>query len=127
MDVSRVHFAGRVQYETYLKLLQRSDTHVYLTYPFVASWSLREAMSTGCAIVGSDTAPVREFIRHRKTGLLAPFLQPDTIADRVLELLEDDALNQRLRTGARAWAVKHLDMDTYLRAYEALIARAMAA
>jgi glycosyltransferase involved in cell wall biosynthesis len=127
MDVSRVHFAGRVQYEAYLKLLQRSDTHVYLTYPFVASWSLREAMSTGCAIVGSDTAPVREFIRHRKTGLLAPFLQPDTIADRVLELLEDDALNQRLRTGARAWAVKHLDMDTYLRAYEALIARAMAA
>jgi glycosyltransferase involved in cell wall biosynthesis len=126
MDVSRVHFAGRVHYETYVKLLQRSDTHVYLTYPFVASWSLREAMSTGCAIVGSDTAPVREFIRHRKTGLLAPFLQPEVIADRVLELLEDDALNQRLRRGARAWAEKNLDLGRYLRAYEALIARAMA-
>jgi glycosyltransferase involved in cell wall biosynthesis len=126
MDVSRVHFAGRVQYETYVKLLQRSDTHVYLTYPFVASWSLREAMSTGCAIVGSDTAPVREFISHRKTGLLAPFLQPDMIADRVLELLEDNALNARLRKGARAWAVKNLDMSRYLRAYEALIARSMA-
>ncbi len=127
MDVSRVHFAGRVGYEAYTKLLQRSDTHVYLTYPFVASWSLREAMSTGCAIVGSDTAPVREFIRHRKTGLLAPFLQPEVIADRVLELLEDDALNQRLRKGARAWAVKNLDMGNYLRAYEALIAKAMGA
>jgi glycosyltransferase involved in cell wall biosynthesis len=123
MDASRVHFAGRVQYETYLKLLQRSDTHVYLTYPFVASWSLREAMATGCAVVGSDTAPVREFIRHRRTGLLAPFLQPDVIAENVLESLEDEALNQRIRRGARAWAEKHLDLGNYLRAYEALIAR----
>jgi glycosyltransferase involved in cell wall biosynthesis len=125
MDVSRVHFAGRVHYETYIKLLQRSDTHVYLTYPFVASWSLREAMATGCAIVGSDTAPVREFIRHRRTGLLAPFLQPEVIADHVLELLEDDALNARLRRGARAWAEKRLDLGKYLKAYEALISRAM--
>jgi glycosyltransferase involved in cell wall biosynthesis len=125
MDASRVHFAGRVQYETYLKLLQRSDTHVYLTYPFVASWSLREAMATGCAVVGSDTAPVREFIRHRRTGLLAPFLQPDVIAENVLESLEDEALNQRIRRGARAWAEKHLDLGNYLRAYEALIARVM--
>jgi glycosyltransferase involved in cell wall biosynthesis len=123
MDVSRVHFAGRVQYETYVKMLQRSDAHVYLTYPFVASWSLREAMATGCAIVGSDTGPVREFLTDRKTGLLAPFLQPDAIADRVLELLEDNALNGRLRRAARRWAVAHLDMENYLRAYEALIER----
>jgi glycosyltransferase involved in cell wall biosynthesis len=125
MDISRVHFAGRVHYETYIKLLQRSDTHVYLTYPFVASWSLREAMATGCAIVGSDTEPVREFIRHRRTGLLAPFLEHDVIADRILESLEDDELNARIRKGARAWAVKNLDMGQYLKAYEALIARAI--
>ena len=125
-DMSRVHFAGRVQYETYVKLLQRSDAHVYLTYPFVASWSLREAMAAGCAIVASDTAPVHEFIEHGLTGLLAPFLEPDAIADRVLEMLEDADLARRLRDGARAWAEANLDMDNYIAAYEALIARTIA-
>jgi glycosyltransferase involved in cell wall biosynthesis len=122
-DMSRVHFAGRVPYETYVKILQRSDAHVYLTYPFVASWSLREAMATGCALVVSDTAPVREFVTHRKTGLMVPFLEPDRVADGVLTLLEDAALAARLRRGARAWAEKHLDMGVYLSAYEKLIAR----
>jgi glycosyltransferase involved in cell wall biosynthesis len=124
-DASRVHFAGRVQYETFVKLLQRSDAHVYLTYPFVASWSLREAMAAGCAIVASDTAPVREFIQHRKTGLLAPFLEPDTVADRILEILEDTALNRRLRRAARVWAETHLDMDAYLQRYAALIEKTL--
>jgi glycosyltransferase involved in cell wall biosynthesis len=125
LDISRVHFAGRVPYETYVKLLQRSDAHVYLTYPFVASWSLREAMASGCAIVASDTAPVREFIRDRRSGLLAPFLRPEIIAERILELLEDAALNRRLRRGARVWAEAHLDMGRYLQNYEALIERTM--
>jgi glycosyltransferase involved in cell wall biosynthesis len=124
-DASRVHFAGRVQYETFVKLLQRSDAHVYLTYPFVASWSLREAMAAGCAIVASDTAPVREFITDRKTGLLAPFLKPDVIAERILEMLEDTGLARRLRRAARAWAESHLDMDAYLERYKALIERTM--
>jgi glycosyltransferase involved in cell wall biosynthesis len=99
---------------------------VYLTYPFVASWSLREAMAAGCAIVASDTAPVREFVTHRRTGLLAPFLEPRTIAERVLEVLEDGKLSQRLRRGARAWAEANLDMDDYLAAYRALIERTLA-
>ena len=124
-DMSRVHFAGRVQYETYVKLLQRSDAHVYLTYPFVASWSLREALATGCALVASDTAPVREFVTHRKTGLLAPFLQPEAVADAVLTLLEDTALAARLRRGARSRAEKNLDMPMYLSAYEKLINQVM--
>jgi glycosyltransferase involved in cell wall biosynthesis len=125
-DMKRVHFAGRVAYETYVKILQRSDAHVYLTYPFVASWSLREAMATGCALVVSDTAPVREFVRHRKTGLLVPFLQPDAVADAVLTLLEDTALATRLRHAARAWAEKNLDMGVYLAKFERLIAATMA-
>jgi len=125
LDAGRVHFAGRVPYEAYVKLLQRSDAHVYLTYPFVLSWSLREAMATGCALVASDTAPVREFVTDRKTGLLAPFLKPDVIAERILEVLEDTALNRKLRRAARAWAEAHLDMGAYLRGYEALIDRAM--
>jgi glycosyltransferase involved in cell wall biosynthesis len=125
-DMTRVHFAGRVPYETYTKILQRSDAHVYLTYPFVASWSLREAMATGCAIVASDTAPVREFVTHRKTGLLAPFLQPDAVADAVLTALEDQALANRLRRNARAWAEKNLDMADYISAYEKLIENVIA-
>lgn len=122
LDLSRVHFAGRVPYETFVKLLQRSDAHVYLTYPFVASWSLREAMATGCALVASDTAPVREFVTDGVSGRLTPFLEPDTIADRVLEVLEDTALAARLRHGAREWAEIHLQMRNYLAAYELLIA-----
>jgi glycosyltransferase involved in cell wall biosynthesis len=125
LDLDRVHFPGRVPYETYLKLLQRSDAHVYLTYPFVASWSLREALAAGCAVVASDTAPVREFVTHGKTGLLAPFLQPEKVADAVLEVLENTALNARLRKAARAWAERNLDMDVYIKGYEALIKRAM--
>jgi glycosyltransferase involved in cell wall biosynthesis len=123
LDMDRVHFPGRVPYDTYTKLLQRSDAHVYLTYPFVASWSLREAMATGCAVVASDTAPVREFVTHRRTGMLVPFLQPERIAEGVLAVLEDAGLNRRLRRGARAWAEANLDMAKYLAGYEALIAR----
>jgi glycosyltransferase involved in cell wall biosynthesis len=124
-DNSRVHFAGRVPYDTFVKLLQRSDAHVYLTYPFVLSWSLREAMAAGCAIVASDTEPVREFVTHGKTGVLAPFLQPEKVADAVLEVLENSVLARRIRKAARAWAEKHLDMDAYLANYEKLIERTM--
>jgi glycosyltransferase involved in cell wall biosynthesis len=126
LDMERVHFPGRVPYDTYTKLLQRSDAHVYLTYPFVASWSLRESLATGCAVVASDTAPVREFVTHRKTGMLVPFLQPEKIADGVLELLEDAALNRRVRKAGRAWAEANLDMAQYLAGYEALIAKTIA-
>jgi len=123
IDPDRIAFPGRVDYADYMKLLQRSDAHVYLSYPFVASWSLREAIATGCAIVASDTAPVREFIHHDQTGLLAPFFAPQTLAENVLKLLEDTALADRLRTNARTWAERHLAMPTYLAAYEALIGK----
>ena len=125
LDLSRVHFPGRVPYEAYLKLLQRSDAHVYLTYPFVASWSLRESLAAGCALVASDTGPVQEFVTHRKTGLLVPFLQPEKVADAVLELLENPVLAAKLRKAARAWAERNLDMDVYIKGYEALIKRTL--
>ncbi len=125
LDLSRVHFPGRVPYEAYLKLLQRSDAHVYLTYPFVASWSLRESLAAGCALVASDTGPVQEFVTHRKTGLLVPFLQPEKVADAVLELLENPVLAAKLRKAARAWAERNLDMNVYIKGYEALIKRTL--
>ncbi|GAN59437.1 glycosyl transferase family 1 [Acetobacter cibinongensis] len=123
IDLSRVHFVGKVAYEDFLALLQRSDAHVYLTYPFVASWSLREAMATGCAIVGSDTAPVQELLTHGETALLVPFHQPERIAEGILRLLTDKVLAKKLRKAVRAEAEQSLCMDAYLAEYEALIAK----
>jgi glycosyltransferase involved in cell wall biosynthesis len=121
IDPKRVAFPGRVDYATYLSLLQRSDAHIYLTYPFVASWSLREALATGCAVVGSDTPPVREFITHGENGLLTSFFDPPGVARSVLRILEDETLNRRLRKAARRYAEERLSMQDYLHSYEALI------
>ncbi|MDT7950663.1 MAG: glycosyltransferase [Acetobacteraceae bacterium] len=123
LDPARVLFAGKVDYSVFIALLLRSDAHVYLTYPFVASWSLREAMASGCAIVGSDTAPVREFIEDGVSGLLTPCLDPARLAERVLELLEDRGLAAALRAGARRFAEAHLRLDETLQRQLALIAR----
>jgi glycosyltransferase involved in cell wall biosynthesis len=125
LDASRLHFPGKVPYADYLRMLQRSDAHVYLTYPFVASWSLREAMACGCMVVGSDTEPVTEFITDGRTGLIAPMLEPDKLADRILEGLENVPLARRLRAGARRWAEKHLRMEDHIANFEALISRAI--
>ncbi len=127
IDQSRVHFPGRVPYDTFLSLLQRSDAHVYLTYPFVLSWSLREAMACGCAIVASDTEPVTEFVKHRQTGYIVRFPDALALADGVAEVLENQKLNARMRRNARAWAEKNLSMPHYLAEYEQLIARLVAA
>nr|WP_114991044.1 glycosyltransferase family 4 protein [Synechococcus sp. UW179A] len=100
-DPEFIHFTGTLGYEQYLQLLQLSKVHVYLTYPFVLSWSLMEAMSTGCPIVGSATAPVQELIKHRHNGLLVDFFDHKALADSVTELLNDreqaQAMGQRAR------------------------------
>jgi glycosyltransferase involved in cell wall biosynthesis len=123
LDLERIHFLGQVPYDTHIALLRRTDAHVYFTYPFVASWSLREAMAVGAPLIGSDTQPVREFITHEQTGLLSPFLEPDRLADSVLRLLEDARLSQTLRANARRFAEARLDRDAYLANYSALIER----
>lgn len=127
IDLSRIHFVGKVAYTDFLALLQRSDVHVYLTYPFVASWSLREAMAAGCAIVGSATAPVEEFIEDGVTGRLVPFTEPDRIAEGVLELLTDTRTAKKMRQAVRAEAERTLCMKAYLTQYEDLIDRLIAA
>jgi glycosyltransferase involved in cell wall biosynthesis len=123
IDQDRVVFPGRVPYDVYVSALRRSDAHVYLTYPFVASWSLREAMAIGCPIVGSDTPTVTEFITQHETGLLTPFPKPKAMAQDILGLLEDKKLTAKLRTNARAYAEKHLGMQDYLDGYVRLIER----
>ena len=111
-DWQRVHFVGHIAYVPFITLLQLSTVHVYLTYPFVLSWSLLEAMSIGCAIVASDTAPLREAIVHDETGRLIDFFDQHALVDEVCQLLEDATLRERLGNNARAFAIKQYDLKT---------------
>ena len=111
-DWARVHFVGRIPYDRFVGLLQVSTVHVYLTYPFVLSWSLLEAMSAGCAIVASDTAPLREAIVHGDTGRLVGFFDSPALADEVCGLLDDPAERARLGSRARQFARQTYDLKT---------------
>ena len=117
-DASRVHFMGRVDYPDYLRALQRSNTHVYLTYPFVASWSLREALASGCMLVASDTAPVRDFVTDGVNGVLTPCLDPDRLAEQIAASVDDTPRTRHLREGARRYAEEHLAMASHIAAFE---------
>lgn len=112
LDQSRVHFLGSLPYEKYLKVLQVSAVHIYLTYPFVLSWSLLEAMSAACLVVGSDTAPVQEVIEHGEQGLLCDFLNPVALTRTVVYAMENRQDLHHLRTKARQSMVDGYDFDT---------------
>lgn len=109
-DWARVHFLGSLPYQQFIPLLQLSTVHVYLTYPFVLSWSLLEAMSAGCAIVASNTAPLREAITEDETGRLVEFFDVPDLAQAVCALLDDPAARERLGRNARAFAQAHYDL-----------------
>lgn len=111
-DWARVHFLGHVAYQHFIPLLQLSTVHVYLTYPFVLSWSLLEAMSVGCAIVASNTQPLQEAIRHNDTGRLVDFFDAAGLADEVCALLDDPQARQQLGQNARAFAQQNYDLKT---------------
>lgn len=102
LDETRLHFPGSLPYGQYKRLLQASDAHVYLTRPFVLSWSLLESMACGCLVVASDTPPVREVIRHGLNGLLVPFFSPERIAETVLHALDRKEAMRPLREQARS-------------------------
>ncbi len=109
---ARVHFLGTISYPQFIKLLQLSTVHVYLTYPFVLSWSLLEAMSVGCAIVASDTSPLHEAIWHDETGRLVNFFDGKALTNEVCKLLDDPDERTRLGTNARACAQSHYDLKS---------------
>ena len=111
-DWQRVHFLGHVPYQYFIPLLQLSTVHVYLTYPFVLSWSLLEAMSAGCAIVASDTQPLREAIVHNETGKLVDFFDASALAQSVCELLNNAEERKRLGANARAFAQANYDLQS---------------
>ena len=107
----RIHFLGNLAYPNFIEMLQLSTVHVYLTYPFVLSWSLLEAMSAGCAIVASDTGPVTEAIDDRNTGLLTDFFDHDALVENVCALFEQPADRRRYGDAARQKAQQHYDLN----------------
>jgi glycosyltransferase involved in cell wall biosynthesis len=121
VDLSRMHFLPHQPYERFVQLLQTSTVHVYLTVPFVLSWSLVEAMAVGCRVVASDTAPVREAIADGVSGLLTPFHDPDALAEKVCRILDDPGAFSGLGAAARETALtRYARKDCLRRTLEAL-------
>jgi len=110
VDRSRMHFTGKIPHAQLLALMSLSSAHVYLTYPFVLSWSMLEAMSCGCLVIGSRTAPVEEVIEHERNGLLVDFFSPDALAGTVVRALEDPSAMVPLREAARRTAQERYDL-----------------
>jgi glycosyltransferase involved in cell wall biosynthesis len=112
LPMDRVHFLGGLSYLDYLRVIQISSCHVYLTYPFVLSWSCLEAMSAGKVVVGSRTAPVQEVIEHGVNGLLFDFFDPPALAASVVQVLRDPEAHRSLGERARETVVQRYDLRT---------------
>jgi len=110
IDPGRVHFLGKLSHADYLSVLQVSAAHVYLSYPFVLSWSMLEAMAAGCLVVGSDTAPVTEVIADGVNGRLVNFFDREQLVEVILEALHDPRGGRALREAARATVVERFDL-----------------
>lgn len=123
IDYSRVEFRGQVPYADYLKLLRSSSAHVYLTYPFVLSWSMLEVMAAGVPVVGSRTPPVEEVIRDGENGFLCDFFSPEDIAAQVERALID---GEAVRASARKTIVTRYDLKRICLPQQAGLAEALA-
>ena len=109
IDQSRIHFTGRLSYSDYLSALQISSAHIYLTYPFVLSWSLLEALSVECLVIGSDTDPVREVL-NSENSLLVPFFDTEQLSERVIEALSFPRRFRSVRAQARRTILDQYDL-----------------
>jgi glycosyltransferase involved in cell wall biosynthesis len=114
LDLNRVHFTGLLPYPEYLQVLQSSSVHIYLTRPFVLSWSMLEALSTGCLVVASRTHPVTEVIEDGVNGLLVDFFSPQEIADRVEEALNSPTSMAPIRVKARETILERYNLAELL-------------
>lgn len=121
LDPNRTHFLGKLPYERYRRVLQVSAAHVYLSYPFVLSWSMLEAMASGCLVIGADTTPVREVIRHGENGWLVDFFDYPGIAEQIVETLNDPATQNPLRRQARRDIAERYSLAQGLAGYNQLL------
>ncbi|MFO7629661.1 MAG: glycosyltransferase family 4 protein [Prochlorococcaceae cyanobacterium] len=112
LDLSRIHFVGQVPHPVLHDLFRVAACHVYLTYPFVLSWSLLEAMACGAVVIGSATPPVQEVIRHGENGLLVDFFAGEALAQQIAAVLADPAAHRPLGEAARRDAVAGYDLRT---------------
>lgn len=112
LDPKRVHFVGELQYPVFLNLLRISSLHIYLTYPFVLSWSMLEAMASGAAILASDVAPVREFITDGENGALVPFFDKEALVARACAMLDDRDMRRHYGERARRTVMEVADLKT---------------
>ena len=121
LDWSRIHILGQVSHDILLNIYQISSAHVYLTYPFVLSWSLLEAMSCECLIIASDTPPVTEVIKDNVNGFTVPFTSPTRLASKIIyEMYKKDELH-KLRVAARQTILESYDLDSCLQRQLSLI------
>ena len=109
LDLSRVHFMGKIPYEQFTALMQVSRAHAYLTYPFVLSWSMIEAMSAGAHVIGSRTAPVEEVIKDGVNGSLVDFLDVEGWSAKLIDALAKPDKYMLIRQAARETALKRYD------------------
>jgi glycosyltransferase involved in cell wall biosynthesis len=121
LDPARVHFLGKVKHSRMLAALRLSTAHVYYSYPFVLSWSLVEAMASGCYVIGSDTAPLHDAIEDGVNGRLLPFFDVDALTDVLVAACRDPAASAGMRVAARKTAVARFDRKTGLAAWLELL------
>jgi glycosyltransferase involved in cell wall biosynthesis len=117
----KVHFLGQLPYPQFIQVLQLSTVHVYLTVPFVLSWSVMEAMAAGCRIVASDTAPVKEVIQHKRNGLLVDFFSESQLIEAITKLIEDNSLAQQLQKAAMETVSNQYTHEKGIADYQKLI------
>ncbi|MCL4555356.1 MAG: glycosyltransferase [Gammaproteobacteria bacterium] len=120
-DTSRVHFLGSLPYDDYLSVLSISRAHVYLTYPFVLSWSAMEAMALGCTLIASDTTPVREVMRHNENALLVPFFDTQQLSESVISVLASPERFRSLGQQARQDILSQYDAQQGFAYYHDLV------
>lgn len=110
IDLTRVHFTGQIPYEKFIALMQVTRAHVYLTYPFVLSWSLLEAMSAGALVLGSRTPPVEEVVRDGVNGRLVDFFNIEAWSDSIIGALSHPKDCVTLKAWARETILERYDL-----------------
>jgi len=114
LDMNRVHFVGGLPFNEYVALLQISSAHVYLTFPFILSWSALDAMSIGCCVIASDTQPVTEFMKDNYDALFVDFFNVNKLVEKIEYALDNQDKMQEIRSNARKTVVDNYALKDLL-------------